>query len=46
MIRYIDEITLSKKWNEIIHKRFELHFRFLNQPFEPIAGCRALQMGL
>lgn len=46
MIRYIDEIELSKKWNEIIHKRFELHFRFLNQPFEPIAGCRGFANGL
>lgn len=39
-MRYIDKFIVNEKWSKIISVRFELHFCFLNQPFEPIAGCR------
>ena len=45
-MRYIDKFIVSEKWSKIIPVRFELHFCFLNQPFEPIAGCRGFANGL
>lgn len=45
-MRYIDKFIVNEKRSKIIPVRFELHFCFLNQPFEPIAGCKGFANGL
>ena len=45
-MRYTDKFIVNEKWCKIIPVRFELHFCFLNLPFEPIAGCRGFANGL